>query len=113
MLKSFIPLATTFFAIASCVFIPKIKEEQSVSVVCDTYTKELTLSISTIQANDCGNDIEAGACLLLLAVGVPAVSFVVSGSVVLVGNTLHWLEYQGACEESFLSSQIELLKSNI
>lgn len=30
-------------------------------------------------------------------------SAVVSGSIVLVGNTAHWLEYQGTCSDGYLA----------
>jgi len=33
---------------------------------------------------------------------VAAVSGVVSGSIALVGNTLHWLETQGKCDDGML-----------
>ncbi|OAI51472.1 hypothetical protein AYO46_01400 [Betaproteobacteria bacterium SCGC AG-212-J23] len=39
-----------------------------------------------------------GCALFLVAIGaVAAASVVISGSVVLVGNTIHWLEKQGKC----------------
>ena len=50
-----------------------------------------------IQNSECHNSKKNPACLLGIAVVVPAASLVVSGSVVLAGNTLHWLEYQGRC----------------
>lgn len=32
-----------------------------------------------------------------------------SGSIVLVGNTVHWLEYQGSCDEGLIQSGIQKL----
>lgn len=39
-----------------------------------------------------------------------SVTAVVSGSIVLIGNTVHFLEKQGKCEDSFLNQ--EILKHN-
>lgn len=46
---------------------------------------------------------------------IPITSFIVSGSIVVVGNTVHWIEEQGTCEESMtqeaISSLIETTES--
>ncbi len=62
--------------------------------MCKMQTKKLTLSPEEINGKLCDSDSSANACLMFWGVIVPAGSFVVSGSVVLVGNILHWLEYQ-------------------
>ena len=44
-------------------------------------------------------------CAIVLA-GVAAISAgsaIVSGSIVLTGNTIHWLEYQGTCSDGYLN----------
>lgn len=43
---------------------------------------------------------------LLLSGIVFSVSSVVSGSVVVIGNTVHFLEKQGRCDDSFLNQEI-------
>ena len=43
---------------------------------------------------------------LVLAGLSASVTIVVSGSVVVVGNTVHFLEKQGSCDDSFLNEQI-------
>ena len=97
----------------SCTFFPTVSKEQSYADSCEMLTKELTLSVEVHKFNGCGGDTDAGACLLFAAIGVPAVTFVVSGSVILVGNTLHWLEYQGICDEGFLVDSVTKLKARI
>ena len=37
---------------------------------------------------------------------------VIAGSVVVSGNTIHWLEKQGSCEDSFLNTSINKLYSS-
>lgn len=43
---------------------------------------------------------------LVLAGLSASVTIVVSGSVVIVGNTVHFLEKQGSCDDSFLNQQV-------
>lgn len=47
---------------------------------------------------------------MIQGIAVPAGSFVVSGSIVLIGNTLHWLEYQGRCNNDVTSKFREIGK---
>jgi len=105
----------TFFA-TSCAFVPKISDEQKQTENCNMFTKNLTLSATKIEDQVCidakGNkDLEA--CLILFGVIVPAGSFVISGSIVLVGKTLHWLEYQGTCEEGIIARALDKQRENI
>lgn len=67
---------------------------------CRMSTKKLTLSAETIAVNACNGGAEESACLMLFGVIIPVGSLLVSGSVVLAGNILHWLEYQGSCEKT-------------
>ena len=64
-------------------------------------TRRLRLTAEQMEVSGCNND-DAGACLFVYAVGVPVVSLVASGSIVLIGNTLHWLEFHGGCDEGFI-----------
>ena len=41
------------------------------------------------------------ACLAVI-LAVSAGSVIVSGSIVLTNNTVHWLEYQGSCDDGYL-----------
>ncbi len=85
-------------SLISCAFIPKESEDQEYREACNMQTKRLTLSVEAIDGRPCDSSIDANACLMIWGVIVPVGSFVVSGSIVFVGNTLHWLEYQGTCE---------------
>ena len=46
---------------------------------------------------------------LLAIVAVPVTSFIVSGSIVVVGNTIHWVEEQGMCDDSMTQEAIRAL----
>jgi len=50
-------------------------------------------------------------CLIILAptVTLSVGSFIVSGSIVVVGNTIHWIEKQGACDDSVTQQAVSKL----
>lgn len=41
---------------------------------------------------------------------VPVTTIVLSGSIVVVGNTVHWLERQGKCEDGYLKQKTDEFK---
>ena len=110
--------------ISACTFLPGIDEEQPYeSESCklitqkldlDTYMgfNEVNLDSTTNKRNTSSNpswknlkhvihdDIEEAMMAIILAWG--ASTFIVSGSIIVSGNILHWAEYQGRCEESEL-----------
>jgi len=88
----------------ACAFYPKTQYTQDVER-CDLTFKKLKMDVtdSKIQCQGGGNS--AGACVILAGV-ISGGSAIVSGSIVLVGNSLHWLEKQGKCDDSFLNSKI-------
>lgn len=92
----FISLAAT---LAACAVVPTV--DRSVTAFdCQTFTKRMTLKTVDLGSGGCGGG-SAGECLAAyLAIG--AGSALVSGSIVLTGNTIHWLEYQGRCSDSYL-----------
>jgi hypothetical protein len=72
---------------------------------CDLYFKKLTLDMTDSQIQCHGSSKSAAACIVLAGV-IAGGTAVVSGSIVLMGNTLHWLEKQGKCEDGFLSDKV-------
>lgn len=76
---------------------------------CTTYTRKWELTYKQyVDFEVCygSPSIESGICLSLIGVVVPAGSFIVSGSVVLVGNTLNWLEYKGRCQDEVIDGDL-------
>lgn len=70
-------------------FVPRTVNEHHNN--CHLVTKKFTLEEHQIGHLHCRNE----GCLIAL---IPsAVTLIVSGSVVLIGNTIHWLEKQGKC----------------
>ena len=84
------------FALSACVVYPKKVEYYDSD--CRIDAKRLELETGVLISDVCsggGSEVE-GACLAaLLAVG--AGSAIVSGSIVVVGNTVYWLEKKGKC----------------
>jgi hypothetical protein len=86
--------------LTSCVFAPQAVDSD-MDARCDLVTESYTLKADYIGGNfsaNCGR-VDASFCLAGLVV-IPATSLIVSGSIVALGNTAHWLEYQGSCSES-------------
>lgn len=52
---------------------------------------------------ECGQNRGCAAGAVASMIVVTGGSAVVSGSIVLVGNTAHWLEYQGTCSDGYLA----------
>jgi hypothetical protein len=64
-------------------------------------TKKLTLKADVNQKYSVcdGGDKKDELLICLVASGVVAsASLIVSGSIVLIGNTIHWLEYKASCK---------------
>jgi len=99
--KSFIIAVS--FVVTSCVFVPVTAEKQKYFDKCKMVTKKLTIE-PKIRSRyiDCGKNTADDLAFCLAAAGILApVSFVVSGSVALIGNTIHWMEYKAGCEPKY------------
>ena len=107
--------------IGGCLVIPKT--ENSIVNNCELVTNKWTLEIYNIGSNnecygcdefvrgilECGGEVEE--CVAIVAT-VSLGWTVIAGSVVVVGNTVHWLEKQGSCEDSLVKSSINKLCSS-
>ncbi len=94
---------------AGCAFYPTTSDQQHHSDDCQMYTRELALDYAEMPIEECAGSGAEGSliCLAALGVVVPVGSLVASGSIVVAGNSLHWLEYHGTCNEGLLWSAIE------
>jgi hypothetical protein len=116
--SNFLLFTLISFAIGSCLVLPKT--ENVPDEKCKLVTKSWTLEVhelgkqSKCDAN-CGDIIKGVVecskgedCIKMIAV-VSVGWTVVAASVVGVGNTVHWIEKQGRCEESTVRSSINRL----
>ena len=85
--------------LSACVVVPV--ESPPAPNTCNTYTR--SMSLQTVELNAGCSGSRADACVVA-ALAVSAGSVIISGSIVLTNNTVHWLEYQGSCSDSFLQS---------
>jgi len=89
------PLLYVVFALLEgCVYLPNTTSIYNAN--CQTYERHMTLEVHQIGTlAGCQGEACAGA---LVAFGaVSAATAIVSGSIVIVGNMVYWLERQGQC----------------
>ncbi|MGH8517765.1 MAG: hypothetical protein ACREUE_09925 [Panacagrimonas sp.] len=87
-------IAGAVLLLQGCVYLPETRtwyDEQ-----CQIYSKHMTLRAHQVGA--IGNCVNRDCVGVLAIFGVvSAASAVVSGSIVVVGNTVYWLEQKGKC----------------
>jgi len=89
-------VALSFF-VSGCVFYPRTIEYYDAG--CDIKYRTLVLGTEEMKKDCSGQklkDPQSEACFALV-VAMSAGSAIVSGSIVVVGNTVYWLEKQGKC----------------
>ena len=109
---------TALLILSGCTVYPsKVPLDQGYAR-CELVSRQLALNYEWLEANthadlwrglgDCQQSAEVclGAYVVIVG-GWTAGSAIVSGSVYLAGNTLHWLEYQGRCNNSGLRQLIK------
>lgn len=89
------------FLVSSCTFVPRVTHDPD-NPRCRLVTKKRSLRLIVPRVSTVCQDQYCFA----LAVVYTAATGVVSGSIVLVGNVVHWLEKVGKCDDSFLNQQI-------
>ena len=106
------------FSIGSCLVLPKTENVSNEK--CKLVTKSWTLEVHELGKHsncdtNCGEFVReivdcstSEDCIKMIAV-VSVGWTVVAASVVGVGNTVHWIEKQGRCDESTVRNSINLL----
>ena len=97
MKKAFTIMTTLF--ISACIALPATREVTNSN--CDLVTREMYVDSHTLNnfnLNVAGNG-EGIVVLAATGLVIYSVSWVISGSIVLTGNTIHWLETKGRCNE--------------
>ena len=93
------------YFLSSCAVVPKVSQDPD-NERCKLSTNKMELDI--IGSTNCtktGDPKEVVGCLALAA-GAMTVTGIISGSIVLSGNTIHWIEKQGKCEDSALNTYV-------
>jgi hypothetical protein len=96
-LGKFTSIVGVALLISGCIYYPKRVEVYDSD--CNIKTRKLTLGvIASNSVPNCSGG-NAGPCLAAIA-AVGPVTAVVSGSIVVIGNTLYYLEKEGPCTPS-------------
>jgi hypothetical protein len=102
--------------LSACIYVPVVDEQEAATASCKTYTKSMNLEAIELQGNIAHQGCRTGDCLAGALAGVVVVtagSAIISGSIVLTGNTIHWLEYQGTCSDGYLGRVKRLFLESI
>lgn len=92
-----IALCLLALVLSGCVYTPQLVTRYDER--CDIEFKQMTLTTQQLQVINPGPTCADKDCLALIAgqiLMVPA-SAIISGSIVLVGNTLFWMQKEGQC----------------
>ena len=101
-----ITIITIFFLISSCAVVPKFSEDSD-NARCNLATKKMSLDIVGAKGGNLnGVKGEGAAVVAIAAAGVFAISGIISTSIVIAGNTVHWIEKQGKCDDSFIQTYV-------
>ena len=81
-----------------CIVVPQTVPQSTIAYdeECKVLAKQWTLK--SVEIGRFGGCSQRDCIYLLMGMGIVAASsLVVSGSIVVIGNTVHWLEKQGKC----------------
>jgi hypothetical protein len=102
-----IVFALLLFVLAACVYVP-VSNHDAESATCKTFSNSMSLDTKPFNGNvECPAGADVGGCLAaiaLLPVFLPVGTLIISGTIVVSNNTIHWLEYQGTCSDGYLNN---------
>jgi len=92
-------------ALNACGFMPVTQTDHKYAEECGVITKAWKLDTWGASDNLSISGCSDPECLLLF-MSVPAATAIISGTIIAIGNTVHWLEKQGKCDDSALNTTI-------
>jgi len=107
-----VTLLTACLLTVACTVVPVKKPHSLRDSACGVSTHEYDLKM--VQAGVISASCDSPECVLSIAVVAAAwtgITAIVSGSIVLVGNTIHWLEQQGDCDIERVNQQVNEMNS--
>lgn len=107
MIKLITVIVTSIFFCVSCAVVPVEKPHSAEDILCGVSTHEYDLKL--VKMGSISASCDSPECVLSIGIFAAAwtgVTAIVSGSIVVVGNTVHWLEQQGPCDNDKLEQQI-------
>ncbi len=115
-------LGSLALSLSSCLVLPQTEPKAQ---DCELATRSWTLTVvnadvdAQVTLNEMqrlsASDCDRPECLILVApaLAVSAGSAIVSGSVMVVGNSLHWLERQGRCDDSTTRQAVSVMRGSL
>lgn len=113
------------FILAACIYVP-VSNHDAESATCKTITHSMSLDkLDSYETNaNSPNVVNIGSCqgsscaaflagIVAVAAAVSAGSVIISGSIVVTDNTIHWLEYQGTCSDGYLNNAKNLFLNSV
>lgn len=99
-----LPAFLVVFLFSGCVYYPTTDEHYH---NCTLVTKRLKIDHVEVNAIPSSCKDEECTAVVIIYLGVPATTFVVSGSIVVMGNVLHWMEKEGTCKDGFVRATLD------
>ena len=95
--------------LSGCIVVPKTTYTKE-NITCDLKMKNVYLTTIDYGLDGIYCRGEEDCIALLAAVSLVSVgSVIVSGSIMVIGNTIYWIEKQGKCENSVIRSIVNEL----
>ena len=110
MIKLVTVILTSALLLVSCTVVPVKKAHSHRDAMCGVSTHEYDLKM--VEAGQISASCNSAECILSIGLAAAAwtgVTAIISGSIVLVGNTVHWLEQQGPCDKDQLTQQVTVI----
>ena len=107
MMKHICLITLFAFLSLSCAVVPVQRAHSPYDRVCGISTHEYHLKV--VEMGNISASCHSAECIVSIGVFAAAwagVTAVVSGSIVLIGNTVHWIEQQGPCNKNELEQQV-------
>ncbi len=93
---------------SSCAVVPVTRPHSVRDSACGLSTHEWNLDL--VKMGGYSANCDSPECVVsvgLVAVATIGITAIVSGSIVIVGNAVHWIEQQGSCDADKLEQGVE------
>ena len=113
-MKKYLVLILLPFYLSGCMFYPRVDHNQQAK--CELVTKKLTIDrIDTVPVQTTARvgEPEELVGLLVGFAAFSAATAIVSGSIVITGNAINWLEQEGTCDDGVIKEAINDLSDSL
>ncbi len=108
-MKKYAAIIISVFYLAGCVYYPKVNKMQKAK--CELVTKKLKIDKTTLDpAISSPSDLFG---FLIVGGLIAATTIAVSGSIMIAGNTIHWIEQEGTCDGGIIKNAIGNLSDSL